>query len=318
MKRKIIILILILSIFSLSACGVRLNKTEYSEKQKINVVSTIFPSYDYVREISKGCNVELKMLLKPGTESHSYEPSPNDIVTIQNCDVFIYNGGESDVWVDYILETVDNPNMRVIKLMDCVKKVEEVAIDGMHVHENNSSNEETEYDEHVWTSPLNAIEIVKNITNTLIEIDPQNSEIYNKNSKDYISELLNLDNKIRDIIKNSKKDTLIFGDRFPFRYFTDEYGLKYFAAFPGCSSESEPSAKTIAFLVDKIKNENISYVMYTEFSNHKIADTLALETGAKIVRFHSCHNISKMDMDNGVTYIDLMEENCKILREALS
>ncbi len=312
-KRVItIILIFVLALFSLFGCG---NVTQKENSEKIKVVTTIFPPYDFVREIA-GDTVELTMLLKPGMESHSYEPSPSDILKIQESDIFIYNGGESDVWVDHILSSIDNKDLHTVKMMDYVDNLEEEIVPGMEAENDGEDGEE--YDEHVWTSPKCAVEIVKAISKTLLSVSPQYEDIYAKNTAEYIEKLNSLDAKFRGITENSKRKTILFGDRFPFRYLTKEYNLSYSAAFPGCSSESEAGAQTVAFLIDKVKEEEIPTVFYLEFSTHKIADTIVENTDAKAELLHSCHNLSKTDMENNVTYLELMNRNCDLIREALN
>jgi zinc transport system substrate-binding protein len=283
---------------------------------KINVVTTIFPPYDFVREIA-GDQVNLTMLLQPGAESHSFEPTPQDIIKVQNCDVFIYVGGESDAWVERILESLDTGGMEIITLMDCVDVVEEVVVEGMEEEEEEEEAEGPEYDEHVWTAPGNAKLIVQKIAGVLKQRDPSNSAVYDKNTASYLEKLTALDASFRDTVRGAKRKTIVFGDRFPFRYFADAYGLSYFAAFPGCSTETECSAATIAFLVDKVKNEGIPVVFHIELSNEKIADAICEETGAKKLQLHAAHNISKRDFDRGANYYDLMTQNVRNLREAL-
>jgi zinc transport system substrate-binding protein len=282
---------------------------------KINVVATIFPPYDFVREIT-GDRVNLTMLLPPGAESHSFEPTPQDIIKVQNCDVFIYVGGESDAWVDRILESIDTGGMEIITLMDCVDVVEEVIVEGMEEEEEEES-EGPEYDEHVWTSPRNAKLIVQKIAEVLERRDAPNAAVYERNTVSYLAKLTDLDASFQSLINGAKRKTLIFGDRFPFRYFADAYGLSYFAAFPGCSTETECSAATVAFLVDKVRAERIPVVFYIELSNEKIADTICEETGAKKLLLHAVHNVSKRDFDRKANYYDLMSKNIQNLREAL-
>lgn len=341
MKRIIsFILILIITAFILIGCNSneKNNKNDVSN-DKLKVVTTIFPQYDFVREVA-GDSVDLAMLLKPGSESHSYEPTPQDIIKIQNSDIFIYVGGESDKWVDKILESMDTSNMKIISLLDCVDAVEEEIVEGMeddHGHDHDefknedvesgaeiseellehNHHEEVEYDEHVWTSPRNAIKVVEQIKDALVTLDPNNKNIYEDNAKRYTDNLINLDGLYKDIISDSSRKTLVFGDRFPFRYFADAYGLKYYAAFPGCSTESEASASTVAFLIDKVKSESIPVVFYIELSNEKIADTICESTGAKKLLLHSCHNITSDDFSKGISYLDLMNGNAENLREAL-
>ena len=285
----------------------------------VSVVTTIFPQYDFVREIA-GDNVELMMLLSPGSESHSYEPTPQDIITIQNCDVFIYVGGESESWVDEILESMDTSNMKIIALMDLVNVVEEEIVEGMEAedeHESDEQEEEAEYDEHVWTSPKNAKLIVQGISDALCEADHANAELFKENTTAYLEKLDELDTALQEVVDHAVRTTLVFGDRFPFRYLAVDYGLTYYAAFPGCSSDTEPSAATVAFLIDKVNQENIPVVFYIEFSNGKMADTISESTNAVKLLLHSCHNVTAKELEGGVSYLDLMNQNVENLKEAL-
>jgi zinc transport system substrate-binding protein len=288
---------------------------------KITVTATIFPPYDFTRAVA-GDKVNLYMLLPPGAESHSFEPTPRDIITIQNSDVFIYIGGEFDVWVDRILGSMDTKNMKILRLMDTVDVVEEEIVEGMEEEEEDpllalDVEIEPEYDEHIWTSPQNTARMAWVIADALCEKDPANAALYRQNADGYRAKLDALDAAFRKVTDNAKRKTLVFGDRYPFRYFSDLYGLSYFAAFPGCSTETEPSAATVAFLIDKIRAEKIPVVFYIELSNEKMADTIAEETGAKKRLLHAAHNISKRDFDAGLTYLDLMTRNVNTLREAL-
>jgi zinc transport system substrate-binding protein len=301
---------------SLSVCAVFAsgNRNRAVNNGKPDVVATNFPAYDFARQIA-GDRINLFMLLPPGAESHSFDPTPQDIITIQNSELFIYVGGESDTWVDRILGSMDTSKMKIIRMMDAVEVVEEEIVDGMEEEE--EEEEGIAYDEHVWTSPQNAQRIVQAIANTLCEVDTAGTSIFRQNAAAYIKSLDELDKAFQAVVDNAKRTTLVFGDRFPFRYFADAYGLTYFAAFPGCSTETECSAATIAFLVDKIRAENIPVVFHIELSNEKIADTLAEETGAKKLLLNSAHNISKREFDNGVTFLDIQQANVPRLKEAL-
>lgn len=303
MKKIFSILIILLII-----CGCRNSKSN-----KITIVTTNFPSYDFVRSITKNSDIEVKMLLKPGMEMHGYEPTPQDIIDINNSKLFIYVGGESDSWIDDVLQDINTDNKKIIKLMDLVDLCDEEIKDGMDIEE-----EDKESDEHVWTSPMNAIKIIDSLKEEIKDIDPDNSSLYEDNANNYIDEIKEIDSEIRDIVKNSKRKELIFGDRFPLLYFVKEYNLDYYAAFPGCSEQTEASAKTISFLIDKVKSDNIPVIFHIELSNSKIADTIASETGTKVLKFNSAHNITKDEFDKGVTYVDLMKDNIKVLKEALN
>jgi zinc transport system substrate-binding protein len=499
MKRVFLVVFIFLSFAVLLSAGGRKEGGQgRAGREAVTVVTTIFPPYDFVREIGGG-KVNLAMLLPPGSESHSFEPTPRDIITIQNSDIFIYVGGESDAWVDRILSSMDTGNKKILRLMDCVEAVEEEIVEGMqeeeghdhshedepftvedvkdrtladwagdwqsvypylldgtldpvmehkaesgektvkeyyeqyktayvtdmdkviitddsmtfyrngapataryaykgtgitpvddgslwvrykfealgnpptgvpryimfsdhlhapakpehfHIYSSNESfdalmedtdpvnyptyypsgftkneivaemighdhEEEVEYDEHVWTAPRNARLIVEKISAALCEADPVNASDYRTNTAAYLEKLDVLDAAFRDTVGRANRKTLVFGDRFPFRYFADAYGLSYFAAFPGCSTETEASAATVAFLIDKVRQEKIPVVFHIELSNEKIADTICEETGAKKGLFHAAHNVSKQEFESGATYLGIMTKNIETLREAL-
>ena len=310
------------------------------ETEKLKVVSTIFPPYDFVRQIA-GDHVELMMLLPPGSESHSFEPRPQDIISIGSCDVFIYIGGQTDAWVNRILESIDTENIMVLSLLAMVDAVEEEIIEGMeHGHEHDDDHgheedhehddehgheddhghdheEEVELDEHVWTSPQNAKRIVEALCETLCSLDPANAETYRQNTAAYSEEISALDAAFQAVVDSAVRKTVLFGDRFPFRYLVDAYGLSYYAAFPGCATETGASATTIAFLIDKVREEEIPVVFQIEFSSGKIADVICESTGAEKLEMHSCHNVSREDFQSGVTYMELMLYNVEQLKEAL-
>lgn len=311
---------LLLSVMLLAALLSSCSDTQKQNDGKLNVVSTVFPSYDFSRQIGED-KINLTLLIPPGGESHTYEPTPSDIIKIKNADVFLYTGGENDTWVKNVLDDVGSEHTAVVAMMDCVETVEEEHVEGMQVYEHeheHGEDEEHEKDEHVWTSPINAIKISRVIAETFAEKDKENAEFYKNNFLEYEKELKQLDSDIRNVVDNAQRHTLIFGDRFPLRYFADEYGLEYFAAFPGCSAESEPSAKTVSFLIDKVRQEKIGVVFYLEFSNGKCAQTIAEESGAKTLLFHSCHNVTQDEMKRGETYISLMRKNLENLKIALN
>ena len=312
MKKILILITLAALLFGLGGCKQK-SAVIRSADGKLNVTTTNFPPFDFVRNIAKD-KVNLFMLLPPGAESHSFEPSPRDIIKVQNSGIFIYVGGEGDIWANRILESMDTSKMKIIRMMDAIDAVEEEIVEGM---EEDGEEEETVYDEHVWTSPRNAILIVGAITDALCKFDSANSEFYRQNARDYTNELMRLDLSFSFVVSEAKRKTIVFADRFPFRYFADYYGLKYYAAFPGCSTETEPSAATVKFLIDKIKAEKIPVVFHIELSNEKMADTISGETGAKKLLFHSCHNLSKKDFDARLGYLDFMKGNVENLKEAL-
>jgi zinc transport system substrate-binding protein len=287
---------------------------------KLKIMATIFPQYDFARQIA-GDSAEVSMLLRPGSESHSFDPTPRDIKRVAESDLFIYVGGESDEWVRRILDSMPPENkkrMRVVALTDIISMVEEKLVDGMQEEEEEEEGEEPEYDEHVWTSPKNAEKIVAALADVICEMDPPNAKKYRANADAYIGRLDKIDKRFEEIVSGAKRRTMIFGDRFPFRYFADAYGLDYYAAFPGCATETEANASTIAFLIDKTKSEKIPVIFHIEFSNESIARAISESTGAKNMLLHSCHNISRENFDAGVTYADLMERNTAALSEALN
>ncbi len=300
------------------------------EEGGLSVVATIFPQYDFARQVMGGSD-HLTMLLRPGQEVHSYEPTPQDIIAIQNCDLFIYVGGESDSWIDDVLEGMDTSHMVILSLMDLVEPLEEDTENILenpqdHDHEEDGHAQEEEgthlsgeeYDEHVWTSPQNAMLISQAICDALCEIDGANAETYRENTAAYLEELEQLDGAFRDVIDNAGRDTLIFGDRFPLLYFVREYGLNYFAAFPGCASETEPSAATVARLTDLVREEQIPIVYQIELSNGNIARSIADSSAARVETFYTCHNITRDDFDAGESYLSLMYRNVDSLKEALN
>lgn len=313
MKRsiKIIIALIVTLVASLGMIAFLTHKN--AEDKKFSIVTTNFPAYDFARAVA-GDQAQIKMLLKPGVDMHSYEPSPEDIIDIENCSLFIYTGGESDEWVEGILENTRNIN--TLRMMDAVKPVKEEIVEGIEPEE--EDKEEVEYDEHVWTSLRNAQLIIGTIQNRLSEIYPDERASFAQNSANYKAKLADLDQKFQSIVNNSSRRTLVFGDRFPLRYFVDDYNLEYFAAFPGCSEQNEASSKTISYLVNKIKTEEIPVVLKIELTSDDIAQTIANETGAKVLVFSAAHNISAEDFENGRTYADIMEANLAVLEEALN
>ena len=291
----------------LMLCGCTAQPEKPHDETKLQIVCTSFPAYDFAREIA-GDRAELTLLINPGSEVHSYEPTPKDMIRIQESDLFICNGGESEQWA----KTLITPELNTIYMMDCVDTVEESA-DGIY----NAEDGEPELDEHVWTSPLNAIKISEEICNALCKLDTDNAEAYKTNFTAYKAQLMALDREFRQVIKNSGKHTLVFADRFPMRYFALEYGLDCYAAFPGCSSETEPSAKTVAYLIDRVREDKIPAVLYMEFSNQKMADVICEDTGCKKLPFYSAHSVSAEQFEQGVSYLDLMRINLNSLKEAL-
>lgn len=313
-----------------------LNREKFEQK-KYSVVSTSFPGYDFARALTKNTNISTKMLVKPGAETHTYEPTPQDIIDIKNADMFIYVGGDSDTWVKKILKDVDTKKIHVVKLVDLVSTVEEEIVEGMededehdyehdhdhshshehdhdhdHKHDHDEEEEGPEIDEHVWTSPKKAMEIVKKIAKVASEIDAAEETKINDNAEKYVAEIAQVDKDLHQAI-DGKISEIVVADRFPFRYFADEFGLKYAAAFSGCSEQTEASAKTISFLINKVKQDKVKKIYKIELSNGKIAETVSKDTGAEVLELHSAHNVTADDFSKGVTYVDLMKRNLAAL-----
>ena len=319
MKKVITLFLLLIILLSGTACN---SDEKPVDTGKINIVTTIFPYYDFSKNLS-GDKADITLLLSPGSEPHSFEPSPSDIVAVENCDIFIYNGGESDKWVESILKSTQNKNMKILRMMDYVTLIKEHNSEHTH-HHSEEGEEEFEhsnghgYDEHIWTSIKNAKKLSSVISQALSDVDNENSNYYSVLENNYLNELEELDKKFDNTVSNAVRDILVFGDRFPFLYFATDYNLHYEAAFPGCSSKTEPNISTITHMIDFVREEDIPVVFYLEFSNGKTAKLIAEDTGAKTHQFSSCHNVTKEEFEIGVSYISLMEENLKVLKEALS
>ncbi len=307
-----IVAALVLLILGIGALGVI--ETTKRNLSKNRIVSTNFIGFDFARAVV-GSESDIKMLLKPGADLHSYEPTPQDIVDIENAELFIYMGGESDEWVEKLIKNNEILEEKTLRLMDYVEPKKEEIVFGME--EDDEEDVDTEYDEHIWTSPINAIKLVEGIRDKLSEINPEKTEEYFFNSERYIDSLMQVDEEFREIVEGAGKKELIFGDRFPFRYFTDEYELEYYAAFPGCSEQTEASSSTIAFLIDKAKKDGIKTILKVELTNGKLAQTIAEAVDGQVKELSAAHNISEEDFENGVTYVDVMKRNAEVLAEAL-
>lgn len=291
-------------------------------EERFSILAVNFPAFDLARSLA-GDLAEVAMLLPPGSESHSYEPSPQDIIAIQNADLFIYTGGESDHWVEEILHSMGDAAPAVFRLSDSVTLLEEQHSASMehahdHAHCDDPEHVHEEMDEHVWTSPKNMLLITRSLCDTLQTLMPQYAEALEAACAEYLLQLEQLDASFSQIVQAGKRDLIIFGDRFPFRYFAAAYGLRYDAAFPGCSEDSEPSVRTVISLVDTVREQEIPVIFYIEFSSRRTADILAEETGAKPLLFHSCHNVSSAEIEAGATYLSLMQKNAEALKEALN
>ncbi len=311
----IITFILIISVF----CGCT-NQSE-NKQNGLSIVCTAFPQYDYAKNIL-GSDETLTLLLDDGADLHSYEPTAQDIIAIGSADIFIYIGGNSDLWVEGALKSANNPQLKTIALMDIVDTYEVEYIAGMeHSHGEHISahgGDHSEEDEHIWLSLKNAVKITENLCNAICEADPENSELYKNNAQKYISSLSKLDNEYSDTVESAKRKTLLFADRFPFRYLTEDYGLEYFAAFAGCSSESEASFKTMAFLIDKTNELQLPAVLTIDGSDGSIAEMIIKSSNSKILSLDSCQSVSITDIKNGTSYLGIMQRNLEVLKEVLN
>ena len=331
--KKIITLMLVavLAVCALSGCGTSKSGEDKNDK-KIKIVTTIFPEYDWVMQIlgDKADKADVTMLLDKGVDLHSYQPSTADIAKISEADVFIYVGGESDEWVEDVLKQAKNKNLKVINLMDVMgdKAKEEEVKEGMQPEEeehaeeakDGKEEEEVEYDEHVWLSLKNAKIFTKKIADVLSEVDKDNAKTYQANYESYAKKLDDLDKKYAEAVASAKNKTLVFGDRFPFRYLVNDYGLDYYAAFVGCSAESEASFETVTFLAKKVDELGLSDVLTIEGKNHKIAKTVienTKEKNQKVLTLDSMQSTTAKDVKDGATYLGIMEKNLEVLKEAL-
>lgn len=346
MKKIFALFLLLTAVMTFAVgCGSQVVKdsstgqTEEKKPTKIKIVTTIFPLYDWTRQIvgERFQDIELTMLLNNGVDLHSYQPTSADIMKISDCDLFIYVGGESDEWIDDALKEAVNKNMVVLNLMDALgdKVKREELVEGMekkdhdddknheHHHEHkhkHDEKEEIEYDEHIWLSLKNARILCQAIDAALEKADASHADVYKKNAEAYLSKLTELDGKYRQTVDAAPHKTLIFGDRFPFRYLTDDYGLKYYAAFLGCSAETEASFETIAFLTGKINELKPAAVLVLENKSHQIAETMVRNSaapGTEILVMDSMQGTTEQAAANGASYLDVMEKNLSVLKTAL-
>lgn len=328
-KNRILTLVAVCVCCLLLLAGCGSNSSRTSADKKISIVCTTFPQYDWVREIigDKADRFELTLLLDTGADLHNYQASAEDIIKIGSADIFIYVGGESDKWAEDALKEAENADMQVINLLevlgDDVK--EEEVIEGMQEgedqHEEDSNEGESEYDEHVWLSVKNAKVFVNVISDAICQLDSENAENYASNTNIYVEKLDELDKQYEQAVASAKFDTLLFGDRFPFRYFADDYGLDYYAAFVGCSAETEASFETITFLSGKIDELGMKSILVIENSDKKIAETIKQNTSAKnqnILVLHSLQSVTKADAENDFTYLKAMQDNLEVLKQALN
>lgn len=316
--KKLNILLLLLCVVLLSACTAA---DDTADSERLNVVTVNFAQYDFARAVC-GDSADVQMIMRPGAEVHGYEPSLSDIIAIENADVFVYGGGTGDVWVDKILSSINTDGITLVPLMEYseISLYKEEAHASLHNHSEHDHHHHEgtgAYDEHIWTSPKNAMRIVDIIEQTVSDLDPGNKETYNKNASGYINRLLAIDMELTNAIAGADSKFIAVADRFPFLYMAKDYGLEYAAAFSGCSPESDAGPSVIAHMIEEINHHGTKAVFHIELSNRKMADAICEHTGAKKLLLHSCQSISRDDFENGVTYADLMEQNVTNLKEAL-
>ena len=319
MKKRFLALLLVAALgVSLCACT-----PKEEDSGKLSVVCSLFPYYDFVREIG-GEFVQAHLLVAAGREAHSFEPTPMDVIRVSRADVFVYNGGEGEQWVEEILASAGEAVPTVVRMMDYADTVEEEPLEcghDSHEHDDHSGHEhdsdEIEYDEHIWTSPVEAMKLCRAICDALCAAAPAHAEVFRGNLEYYLRELSALDADFRQVCSEKKRSLLVFGDRFPLLYFCREYGLDYRAAFHGCSSDTEPSLYTLKFLIDKVAQDKIPVVYALELSSQKVAQAIAETTGARVMTFYSCQTVSAGDFAAGAGYVSLMRRNVDALREGI-
>ena len=323
MKKRILALLLAAAVaLPLCACA---PAGEEAEDGRLQVVCSLFPYYDFVREIG-GAYVSPRLLVAAGREAHSFEPTPMDVIRVSRADVFVYNGGEGEQWVDEILSSSGENISTVLRMMDYADTLTEEPLAGHddhdhadhdHEHDDDHDSDDIEYDEHIWTSPVQAMKLCRAICDALCAADPAHAAAYRSNLQEYLGQLAELDAAFRQVCGEKKRSLLVFGDRFPLLYFCREYGLDYRAAFHGCSSDTEPSLYTLKFLIDKVNEQDIPVVYALELSSRKVADAIAETTGAKVETFYSCQTVSQADWAAGEGYVSLMRRNVAALREGI-
>lgn len=317
MKKFILLIFILIFTVSLCSCG-----NTAAEIEGLKIVCTAFPQYDYIKNIL-GTDEGLTLLVDDGADLHSYEPTAQDIIAIGSADLFVYIGGASDAWVDGALKSANNPDLKTVALMDIVDTLEEEYVAGMehdheHEHVEAHGGDHASEDEHIWLSLKKSAEMTEYLCEAICGIDAQNTVLYESNTNKYIEKLTVLDIEYQTVVDTAARKAVLFADRFPFRYLTEDYGLTYYAAFAGCSSESEASFETMAFLIDKTKELNLPVILTIDGSDGSIAGMISGETGAKILSLNSCQSVSAADIENGTNYLDIMKNNLEILREALN
>ncbi len=303
--KKLFLILLIISMLFISSCTVK--ETSKTDNGKISVVTTLFPLYDFVKEIA-GDNADITLLTQPGVDSHSFEPKSTDMVKISECDVFVYTGKDMEIWAEKIISSIKSENAVICD------SSENITLECADEHENEHAHNHS-LDPHIWTSPKNAKIMVENILKALCHADEKNKETYKQNADIYIKELDTLDKEFEKFFSENKK-TMVFSSRFPFYYFAKDYEISYKSAFESCSAETEPDIKSMTTLIDTVKKENIETIFYTELSDPKITEAVVEQTGAKAKLFHSCHNVTKDEFERKETYLSLMRNNLNALKGA--
>ena len=318
MKVKKIILTIVLIAIVIGICILfAISKNTNKNNAKYKVVASNFASYDFLRAIiGDRKNIELTFLIGPGKDSHSYDPTAGDLIKIQDSDLFVYVGGEMEKWSDKVLDSLNTNEKEIVCIADFVETIEEKEVDGAE-EEYEEETEKGAFDEHIWTSPENAIKMVNALEKAVEKIDKENASFYKENASKYINQIKDVDSKIQNIVDKKVRDRLVFADKMPMQYFIDYYNLKVSAAFTGCSTETEPSAKTIAYLQNKVRDEKIPVVLYIELNPGNVAKTIADETGAEAMQIQTLHNVSLDDFNNGETWVSLMIRNIEVLKKAL-
>lgn len=331
MRNKKWVLFIVISVImvNLLACD-----NEKQEDSKITIMTTLFPQYDFAKQIV-GDKCEVKLLLPPGVDSHSYEPTPKDIIDINNAEMIIYTGNEMEAWVATILQAIDNEKINVVNVSEGIELLETGAAEHEHEHNHEHSHEHEEeleeenhkvdlehghvhgIDPHFFTSPKNAVIMMNTILEQVVKLDPENEAFYRKNAVAYIEKINEVDEKIHHIVEESENKTLYFGGKFALLYFVNEYHLSYVSPFDSCGHESEANPKSIVEIIECMNEHGADTVFYEELVDPKVANMIAEEIDGKTLLLHSCHNVSKEDLEKGVTYVDLMNQNAENLMKGL-
>jgi len=340
-KCKWILAVLLVTVSMAAGCNkvkdINADVSDPSEaSHKISVVATVFPYYDFARAIG-GEYLDVTLLLPPGRDSHSFEPTAQDLLALQSADIFLYNGGEMETWVEEVLEAVPRSHGITFQGIETVDLLEEAHTKSMkttghshdhdededhneeeeHDHDEEDEHHHDEYDEHIWTSLENAQLLVSAIEEIFCEADPEHEKQFRDNAAAYREQIADVQSEIEEIVDNARVKKILFADRFPFLYFTQEFGLDYDAAFAGCAGDTEPSARVIASLIEEIQSENIKAIYHVEMGNTKTAQMIQEATGVEILELHSCHTVTSKQLQEGVTYVELMRQNAENLKKGL-